>query len=70
MICFNEKERYFFDSVIHQIENEIVEIGKKVIVHITVIKSYHIDSYLKVGTTFSLNEPPIQIGEGEILEVL
>ena len=63
---FNQNDDEYLMGNIELIHSEEFALGTLGEVFIT----FNSDKYLKVGRTFSINEPPNEIGEGEILEII
>lgn len=68
--CFDFKEKSFFSGKMKFKESDSLSPGQSSIVEIFFIESDDLKEFLKKGATFSFNEPPNQIGEGEILEII
>jgi len=64
---FDENNNQVFTGQIELINQDVFERGTLNEVYITFTSN---SKSLKEGTTFSINEPPIEIGEGEIIEIV
>lgn len=65
-----KKSKDFFTGHIDILENDKFLPGSIGEVTITFNNKNLVDTFLIKGNTFSINEPPVQIGEGEIIEIL
>ncbi|MDB9954024.1 hypothetical protein OAD49_00495 [Flavobacteriaceae bacterium] len=68
--CFEQKKDFFFTGHIELVEKKLFEVGMQDEVYITFINADLLKGQIKEGKTFSINEPPIEVGEGEILEII
>ncbi len=68
---FDGNDNNFFTGHIELINKDLFMRGDLEEVFITFITdNKSIQNFLKVGNTFSFNEPPIEVGEGEILDII
>ena len=67
--CFDEDKSNFFTGHIELINQDKFDKGTLSDVYITFTNKNLVTNYIKIGQTFSINEPPNEIGEGEIIEI-
>ncbi len=67
---FTDNNNEVFTGHIELIDSSEFETGTLGEVFISFTQNDLVEKFITVGNTFSLNEPPIEVGEGEILEIL